>query len=270
MSNPIFPNFEVAFKEIKKDFLSTSQLVHTEKWQGVDISKKPEAKTYELLNYNFSVPIYTEDLTEWREDIKANLPWADEHFLERVGGEPLNPGEQWKHWPWGNSAANFLDVNGQFNHNYMERYWPKKAGAFNKDHEPLVSEEWIDDREGIRFIYGDLSDLINQLKLEPHTRQAYLPIFFPEDTGALHGGRVPCSLGYHFILRNGYLHINYYLRSCEVYRHFRDDCYLTVRLLLWVLGELRKLDSSWNAIKPGLYSMYITSFHCFINDREKL
>lgn len=255
--NDLYTSFTHAKRDIKEAFKHDAEIIHTEKWQGMDISKMPEARTHELLNYAFGVELSTEDLEFYREDIKPNLPWADNHFEERVCGEPLNPGEQWKHWPWGNSANNFRDLEGKFNHNYMERYWPKHAGQ-----EP--PDLWMN--EGIRFNYGDLNDLIKLLRNEPHTRQAYLPIFFPEDTGAVHGERVPCSLGYHFIKRDGLLHINYYLRSCEVYRHFRDDCYLTVRLLLWVLDELRKLDPSWSDVKPGTYSMYMTSFHCFVND----
>lgn len=275
-----YGNFENAIADIHYAFKHDSKKVHTEKWQGMDISKKPEAATHELLNYNFCVDLDgQEDLQFFRDDIKPNLPWADDHFLERVCGEPINPGEQWAKWPWGNSANSFRNKSdgphgyeGQFNHNYMERYWPKHAGqtpqgnyASRTAHAP-----WQDTNKGIRYDYGDLRDIIHQLNNEPQTRQAYFPIFFPEDTGAVHGGRVPCSLGYHFIYRNGVLHINYYLRSCEVYRHFRDDCYLTVRLLLYVLDELRKLDDKWKNVIPGTYSMYITSFHCFVNDMRNL
>ena len=261
-----YVNFEEAIKAIHLEFKSNSEKVHTEKWQGVDISKRPEARMFELLNYNFSVPLIVEDLEIYRQDIKPNLPWADDHFLERVCGEPLNPGEQWAKWPWGNHADKFRDESGKFNHNYMERYWPKFAG----NNYYSGAENYCDANKGIRYDYGDLRDLINHLNDQPQTRQAYLPIFFPEDTGSVHGGRVPCSLGYHFIYRRGFLHINYYLRSCEVYRHFRDDCYLTVRLLLWVLEELRKKNAFWNSVSPGTYSMYITSFHCFVNDMRLL
>lgn len=286
-----YPDFAKAIEEVIADFKSASQLVHTEKWQGVDISNKPEMATQELLNYNFAVMLQGEDLEKYRQDIKPNLPWADDHFMERVCGEPINPGKEWANWPWGNHADKFRDANGQFNHNYMERYWPKAAGITDQgelvgtDYSPhFVAEMKQAFKEagdhynpsplvfnrGIRYPYGDLNDVVEQLFKEPNTRQAYMPIFFPEDTGAIHGGRVPCSLGYHFIHRYGYLHINYYLRSCEVYRHFRDDCYLTVRLLLWVLGELRKKDSKWNDVKPGFYTMNITSFHCFVNDMVSL
>lgn len=264
-----FPTFAFAWDAIVADFKQASQLIHTEKWQGIDISKKPEAKTYELLNYDFRVPIITEDIAHWILDIGPNLPWADNHFEERVSGEPLNPGNTWQYWPWGNSAGKFLDENGQFNHNYMERYWPKFAGQ--KEYiDDMAKEILKDTNKGIRYEYGDLNDIVNLLRNEPYTRQAYMPVFFPEDTGAVHGGRVPCSLGYHFINRNGILHINYYLRSCEVYRHFRDDCYLTVKLLLWVLKQLRSEPGYWDNVKPGFFNMYITSFHCFVNDRDLL
>lgn len=259
--------FKEAIDDIHNAFKTTAVKIHTQRWQGVDVSKQPAAAMYELINYNFHVDLPLEDLDYYRKDIMPNIPWADNHFLERVGGLPINPGEQWKHWPWGNHADKFRDQDGQFNHNYMERYWPKKAGLTDKGED--IGE--IDGHhKGIRYDYGDLGDLVDQLLHEPHTRQAYLPVFFPEDTGAVHGGRVPCSLGYHFILRDGLLHINYYLRSCEVYRHFRDDCYLTVRLLLWVLEKLREKDPYWNDVAPGMYSMYITSFHCFVNDMRLL
>lgn len=247
------PNFTSVWNTAVADF-QWAPIVKTEKWQGV--KTKPEMATHELLNFNFTVPIHTDNLDHWREDIQPNLPWADDHFLERICGEPINPGEQWAKWPWGLNADKFRDENGQFNHNYMERYWPKQAGRFPNPaaHGP--------DRKGIRYTYGDLDDVINLLNDQPFTRQAYLPIWFPEDTGVVHGGRVPCSLGYHFLQRGGYLHINYYLRSCEIYRHFRDDCYLTLRLLLHVCEK--------TGFKPGFYNMFINSFHCFVNDRPML
>lgn len=259
----IYQTFDKAIEAVHNDFKTSSHLVHTEKWQGLDISKKPEMATHELLNYNLRVAVANKTIEELQQTIKPNLPWADDHFLERVGGEPINPGIQWAKWPWGNHASKFLQ-DGIFNHNYMERYWPKKANPMQLS----MNDQEV--REGIRYPYGDLNDVVNQLLNEPNTRQAYLPVFFPEDTGAVHGGRVPCSLGYHFIQRNGYLHINYYLRSCEVYRHFRDDIYLTVRLLMWVLDQLRAKDETWKHVMPGIYSMYITSFHCFKNDMRML
>ena len=109
---------------------------------------------------------------------------------------------------------------------------------------------------------------MTELVQDPTTRQAILPVFFPEDTGYRPGRRKPCSLFYHFMLNgaNG-LDISYQLRSCDIAHHFRDDIYLTVRLLLWVIVQCRLQDPDfWNVILPGTFVMQIANLHCFRND----
>lgn len=243
--------------------LRSASRVNTGSWQSTDISNDPSMDTYELLNHSFQVAVSSEDLTPFREDIKPNLPWADDHFEERINGWPLNPGKQWANWPWANKADTFRNKDGQFSHTYMERYFPKFAGIYLDDTYPVEGRP----HGGIRFSYGDLADVVQLLVKYPDTRQAYLPVWFPEDTGCVHGQRIPCSLGYHFIQRHDHLHCVYYLRSCDIYRHFRDDVYLTVRLMLWVLDACRALSSTWDSVKPGIFTMHITSLHMFVNDR---
>lgn len=259
--------------------LGRSYLVHTEKWQGLDISKKPEMATHEIRHLFIRIPLDGEErLHEYQRDIAPNLPWADDHFTERVCGFPINPGVQWSKWPYAHSASKFLNEEGQFNHNYMERYWPKHAGAFGSMRTADEFKSLLQAKSsvssfintGINHPYGDLVDVVAQLQREPQTRQAILPIFFPEDTGATHGGRVPCSLSYQFMMRDGKLDVTYVIRSCDYLRHFRDDVYMTVRLLLWVLAKLRELDPSWKRVVPGEYIMLITSLHLFRNDFNKM
>lgn len=273
----VFGGFTEAQEFLKKSF-QTAPEVHAQKWQGFDVSERPEAKMIELLLENYRVPIHTEDLDHWRKDIPANFPWADDHFEERVCGFPINPGIQWAKWPWGNKAKDSLDLRGtMFNHNYMERYWPKYAGMAENptatvEDWSFIDNSWVGEHKaepipnhGIREQYGDLNDLVNTLSTEPDTRQAYYPMFFPEDVTVK--GRKPCSLGYHFILRHGYFHCVYYMRSCDFYRHWADDCYLTLRLQLWVLEKCRALNPDvWNDVKPGFLEMHVTSLHMFIND----
>lgn len=249
-------------------FLSpAAQIVRGARWQGIDVSKKPEMATRELLNTSFQIPIRgIEAIEHWATDTKANLPWADEHFAERVGGVPLNPGASWKTWPWGHSADKFRTQGGKFDHTYMERFWPKRAGYF--DHYTVDAEGFSDPMHGIRFEYGDLNDLLQTLQEDPLTRQAYLPVWFPEDGTCK--GRRPCTLGYHFILRYDYLHVTYYIRSCDFVRHWGDDCYLTVRLLLWILDRLRERDERWRMVRPGMFTMHIVSLHLFENDYVNL
>lgn len=277
MNNYQYPmTFEILKRQIEHDFAHYSKAVHTERWQGTDISKRKEMVTHELLNVEINVLLTGENLDLYRKDIKPNLPWADDHFAERVCGVPLNPGREWANWPWGKSAEGFIE-GGVFNHNYMERYWPKFAnmgkavGYQDADDFEIHPNFTGDPNAGIRHEYGDMMDLVKLLANEPLTRQAYIPIFFPEDTGIGDGGRKPCTLGYHFIMREGRLNVWYPLRSCDFIRHFSDDIYLTVRLLLWVLEECRKINPEvWNNIKPGTYSMHCTSLHIFANDMIKL
>jgi len=242
--------------------------VHTERWQGGDISKRPDMVSYELLNWNCNISLECtepESLSHWQDQLKPNLPWADDHFLERVGGAPLNPGVQWANWPWATSAAKHQD-QGEFNHTYMERLWPKWAGISQYPH-PFMNGQPIPPHEGIRYEYGDLKDLVDMLAHEPLTRQAWIPLFFPEDTGLGDGGRKPCTLGYQFIMRDYRLSIYYPLRSCDFVRHFRDDIYMAIRLLLWVLDRCREINPTvWNDVTLGYYAMHATSLHIFKND----
>ena len=123
---------------------------------------------------------------------------------------------------------------------------------------------------GILYEYGDLSSVIQLLAREPLNRQSFLPIFFPEDTGAVHKDRTPCTLGYHFINRNDQLHCVYYLRSCDVTNHWRNDLYMSVRLIIWVLNKLREIDPYWSDVGVGTLTTHITSFHCFRGEMHKL
>lgn len=266
-------SFESLFRRLPGLFRNGAYKYAPGTWQGVDVSKRPEMVSYDLLNFDCCVYLQgNEGLIGYQKSIEPNLPWADDHFAERVCGYPLNPGTQWEHWPWAKSAGEFVDPHtGQFNHNYMERLWPKLAGQYlasktveqfmklKQRFEPMVNE-------GIRQPYGDLMDLVKMLATTRDTRKAYIPLFFPEDTGR-GKERNPCTLGYQLRWTPDHkLHIWYPMRSCDVIRHFRDDIYMAVRLLLWVLDRCREIDPYWKSVVPGTYSMHCTSLHLFKND----
>jgi hypothetical protein len=203
-----------------------------------------------------------EDLEELVDQIKPNLPWTNDHFEERIGGNPLNPPPSHNWWPFAQKNNAEFGGTKRFSHTYPERIWPKHAG-----NEGVMN----DINRGIRFNYGDFNDVIDLMEKEPLTRQAFLPIWFPEDTGGAGGERVPCTLGYHFIMRHGYLHVVYYIRSCDFFRHFRDDIYLCCRKVLWLLEKLRERNPEvWNEVKPGTYTMHITSLHAFKHEKMLL
>lgn len=228
--------FEQMFIQMRED-LADSDSVQVGEWQ----SQKIEAKMKEMLHvvFDMQMPQYP---TQAAAITGARIPWAEDHFLERVGGKPLNPSPSEAWWPFAKKGdttnADHKSEGEAFSHTYPERMWPKYA---NQKQPELGRVIRTFPHEGIRFDYGDLWDVVKQLAKSPLTRQAYLPIWFPEDTGAVHGKRVPCTLGYHFIIREGKLDISYFMRSTDLLRHFQDDVYLAIRLAQWVVEQINRL-----------------------------
>ncbi|XAO54150.1 thymidylate synthase [Yersinia phage vB_YenM_P744] len=262
-----------ALDQVRWAMFHNSDMVHTAKWQSQDISGNSAARMVEVLHYQMRMDLSNgTDIESWQKDIPANYPWAEDHFKERVCGAALNPGIEWQNWPWADKADSSRNKKGQFNHNYMERYWPKQANdwpttTIEEFEGRILTEDKLNPLCGIRGEYGDLDDLIFMLANEPDSRQAYLPVWFPEDTGILNKGRKPCTLGYHFIMRNGRLDVTYHIRSCDYFRHFDDDVYLTIRLAIHVLQSCRMINPEvWGNVKLGELIMNITSLHMFLGD----
>lgn len=235
-----------------------------------DIKGKDHLITKEIRDISFDMKI-PEHLDELQLVVEPHLPWAEDHFQERVSGEPLNPPPSAAHWPFAQRGnAEYVDENGKFSHSYPERFWPKYAN-FERAGE---QGDWVAPGpiHGVRFDYGDLEDVVNLLHRQPLTRQAYLPVWFPEDTGARQRQRVPCSLGYHFCIRDNAVNITYYTRSCDFMRYFKDDVYMAARLCQWVRDQLVERGSGPEdlpvpqGLAVGKLTMHTVSMHIFKGD----
>jgi len=246
-----------AMEILISDLKQWGQVVDPGHWQGVPTEHHPEMVTKEILDGRFSAPIPT-TAAALAEATKCNMPWAEDEFQERVGGEPHNPHRSMSHWPWWRGQ-----IDEQMSHTYSERFWPS---VYYGDEGTNYFHT------GIRYRFGDLQDVLNLLEDHPYTRQATFPIFFPEDTGAVHGGRIPCTLHYHFLMRHNKLHLWYAIRSCDAVRHFRDDVYMAGRLMQWVLEELwsREKNSLWLDVHPGELRFTAYSFHVHRADEHLL
>lgn len=262
-------DFEEVYRQLQRRLIDEPP-TDVGQWQSQDISSRPEMVTHELANVSIVLGL-PEMIMELEWLTGAHLPWAEDHFQERVSGEPLNPAPSEAWWPFAskkNGTTNEEHRMGvEFAHTYPERIWPKHAGEVqtieHKGEEVLLSD--IRGNRGVRFFYGDLNDVVNLLIKSPGTRQAFLPIWFPEDTGVVHGERVPCTLGYHFMIRNNQLQITYYMRSCDLIRHFQDDVYMAGRLAQWVRDQLN--NHLGNVVyEMGELVMHIVSLHCFEGD----
>lgn len=221
------------------DLLENHDTCTDKKWQSISISdNNPLVEISDI----FIKDLYLQpDLIEYTS---PDLPWAEDHFQERINGQPINPGEQYRNWPYYKGLDNddLFRKEGEFSHNYMERYWCSSL-------------------KGRRFQYGDLNDIIERIKDNPYTRQAYLSVWHPEDQSN-HGERVPCTLGYWFKSKDGVLNMTYHIRSCDAIRHYRNDLYMSYRLLQQVADE--------TGLQPGYMNIWIGSLHCFKSDLYQL
>lgn len=254
-----------AIKELIEDFHKFSNLEEISDWQGNNDFSGEKMNVCR----NVTLWAHLNDLGDTETDFVTNLglatgadlPWAEDHFQERVSGIPSNPGESYKYWPYHRNLDASKYKEEKFDHTYQERFWPKKV--HDKVDMKDLSPEF--DNMGIRFKYGDLNDVIELLKGNLKTRQAYLPIWFPEDTWAAGSGkRVPCTLGYYFYIEKGKLCCNYIIRSCDLLRHFRNDVYLTIRLQYHIFQQITKVQKE---LKLGYLNMYIFNLHLFENDK---
>jgi len=236
-------------KKAFEDLDSNGVVYETEKWQAVT----PPDKMREVINrfLQMEMPETEEELGQLTQ---ADLPWAENHFQERIGGIPTNPGYEYLNWPYYKPKEHDgkfkAEGDGRFSHTYQERFWPDTN---------------IRGTGAMRYHFGDFGDIIQRLIEFPNTRQAYFSIWHPQDH-ANDGVRLPCTLGYYFLIREGTIHITYHIRSCDIFRHFKNDIYMTVRLAQYVRSQVM----SSRYLKMGVMSMWIGSLHCFATEKPLL
>lgn len=219
----IFTRFPEAFAEIKRDLAEMGTKVHPQTMQDKDVSGDTSFDTLELQNYNYTV------LEPFFKDLNPTRPWVDAEWKERlegIEGRSLNPGEAYKlrEEIW----SEFLH-NGRFAYTYSER---------------------------LQF---QVMDIIERLKKDPESRQLYIGMWSNDfDTNRLGSMRVPCSLGWHFMVRRGKLHMTYFMRSCDLITHFHNDVYLSLKLQDYVAIQ--------TGIPLGNFTHFISSLHVFQKD----
>lgn len=224
----IYQNYREGLNEIKRDLAEMGIRIHPQTYQDKVVANDPNFDAFELQNYVYMVT--DPKLT----DLEPSQPWADEEFKERITRPPVNPGEAWK--LRADVWTQFLINGGQdgapvFAYTYGERL--------------------------TRFL--QVERIINRLKIDPDSRQAFLAIWDASDTAFLGGiSRVPCTLGYYFQIRQGQLNMTYLQRSADFATHFVNDTYLATKLLYYMADRI--------GVKPGHYTHWIGSLHIFKKD----
>lgn len=216
-------------KEVERDLFEMGVEQHSDSVQDKNVSGNSDYDTLELwgtsymLTGNYSL-FELEDMVLYN---KGNLAWCQEEFKERISPQKINPGTAYKqrHEIW----SEFLKDN-KFAYTYNERY-----------------------REQI-------PQIIDELDLHPHSRQAILSMYDDCKDRQNWGGksRIPCSLQTQYLIRENKLNAIYTMRSCDFLTHFAHDVYLSIRLLDYLSDQL--------GLSRGWFIHQIGSLHAFKKD----
>ena len=161
----------------------------------------------EMLGLSFRIEDWS-DRSQMMADNGLSVVFAEADFNDRMSPTPVNPGQAVKFDSVG-VLRNYLQPDGKLAYTYSER------------------------------MCYQLEPIINLLKEHPDTRQAFLSIWNPEDDILnFETSRVPCSLGFHFLIRNGKLNLVYYMRSLEVTQCVGNDIYTSSRMIEAVAEKL--------------------------------
>lgn len=215
-------------KEIARDLWEMGSRYQSATVQDKYVGDDPDYRTIELTGTSYALTNFS-DIEDLLDEPEINKEWIRAETEERLNPPPglqLNPGKAWEKNPkfW----KQFIH-DGRFSYSYAER-WNQQ-----------------------------LPRIIEELKLRPNTRQVIMTMYQPSD-GENWGGkaRVPCSLTYHFMLREDKLVLIYNQRSCDFIKFFASDVYITIKLLLFVADAIGK--------EPGQFIHFLGSLHAFQKD----
>jgi Thymidylate synthase len=245
----IFKNFQEAKGEIARDLKEMGIKVDNAMMQD----KAGSFPTLELINYGYTVT-HPEV-----QDLQPTMPWAKREWDDRVAavmGSPSPLGTAWQtradeKMDW----SEFIEYDGK----------PLPPGISLERMKQLSPHARLDPMRlaysyGERFALNDqVMRVIRELRRNPQSRQLYIAMWDPhQDSERLGSRRVPCSLGWHVMLREGLLHITYSMRSCDFVTHWQNDCWLTLMLLDFICMRTGN--------HPGRFSQFINSFHVYEKD----
>ena len=106
-----FGRISDAIKWTKESLIDYGRTVKTERWQG--IPSPDDMFEYLFHSFKTQIPSTVEGLVE---QARPNLPWADDHFEERVCGLPLNPPPSHVNWPFAQRGNEKFGGTTKFSH----------------------------------------------------------------------------------------------------------------------------------------------------------
>lgn len=229
----IYSELNEAYDEIMRDLYEVGEWTHGNTVQDQYVFGDADFDFMELRPYSYMLTGW-DDKEDYIDRLGLSRAWLDAEFAERINPYLNNPGEAYRirNDVW----SPFLEPSGRFSYTYNERF-----------------------RLGDQF-----TRVIEVLKTNIHTRQAVISIYNPILDAERLGGyqRVPCSMFYQFMVRNGELELFYVMRSCDFFTHFPYDQLLALRLLEIVGRDCLGLPRA-------RFTHVITSLHGFRKDFPK-
>ncbi len=224
----IYQNCMEMLSEVHRDLFEMGQTVKPRTMQDKNIEGNEDFETLELSSYPFAIesPL---DIDEMIQHRGLNIEWCRRDFEERTSTADINPGEAYK-----------------------------------------LREEWEEFVHGGKFAYTynerliyQLRETIKLLKFDPDTRQAVITIYEGGKDVHNRGGikRVPCSMYYQFMVRNGALDCVYTMRSSDFMTHFPYD--------IWHAVMLQNLIAKEIGFPAGKLTFFSGSLHAYKKDVPK-
>jgi thymidylate synthase len=242
----IFSDVEQMSREINRELKELGITVPISHYQDKEVKGDKNFYTKELIGYTFKVSDPTIRHQEMIDFMYRNDPeegervrkFIDQEVKDRTSGKPLNPGnsvyERMNVW------NQFFEENGRFSYQYAER---------------------INDPD---LEVNQIQKVINELRESPDSRQGIVQIFnYTKDHKRIGGKRrIPCSMHYQFLLRNGKVHACYVMRSNDLYGHFAVDIIVAARLQMYIAEQLGK--------GVGSFTYFSGSLHAYQKDFDEL
>jgi thymidylate synthase len=217
----IFNNTVDVIPTLRREIEVYGEYVDNDQVNAVKTTKKCK----ELLGVSFQI-IDWSDRDETLRKNELNKLFCDRDVEDRLSPFPVNPGTAIKFDTAGVLKPYINKDTGRLRYTYSERLWYQ------------------------------IDNIIRLLRDKPGTRQAFMAVWDPkEDVAVLERERVPCSIGYHFLIRGNKLIMLYSMRSLEVDKCLGNDMYTASKMLEYIADQV--------GVEPGYIQFNVGSLHIF-------
>jgi thymidylate synthase len=254
----IFSDPYDAAKEVERDLWEMGITVHPQTMQDKVVKDNPDYATKEMQGYAFKITDWAFNTDRLVDLLKYFFPndWQNitnyclAELQDRVCGKAMNPGCSYLSRP---DVWNEFLHDGKFAYTYSERM---------HDQVGMILQELRDNpdtRRGIINIHSYISPLAD-FRIEDTGQEFNYVDLSADANNRGGGGRIPCSMYYQMMIRNGKVDLIYTMRSCDLLTHFPIDLSLALMLQNWFAHMLH--------LPMGTFTYFAGSLHSYFKDMK--